>query len=1039
VREFETNCSEMQRCEAGRPSVSLRFRDLWLAAGVAWLLPAIGFAEPPALKFPRIAATPAKAAGKTFEIQAGFRMELLAAEPLVTSPVALEYDEYGRGWVLEMRDYPFTDKETDKPFADKSADLPLGRIRVLRDTNGDGVFDKSTVFAEDISWPTGIAFWKGGVYVAATPDLWYFKDTDGDDRADVREKLYTGFRKFNIQAVINNLRWGLDHKIYGAGGTNGGSIKSVKNEQAPPIPFAANDFRIDPVTTAFETLSGGARFGHSFDDWGNRFLCNIRNPVMHVVLPSHYLARNRAVPFPRPMFDAAASGDTLPVYRSSPSEAWRALRAQRWSGDAEGLAYPRSELVPDGYFTSACGITIYRGTAYPQEYRGQAFLSDVASNLIHRESMTPEGVTFRAERIDEKTEFVRSTDIWFRPVNFVNAPDGTLHVVDMYRETIEHPWSIPEDIKAALDLESGRDRGRLWRLAPPDFKPPQPVNLAAASTAELVAQLENRNAWHRETAHRLLFERQDAAAVDPLRRLFETSREPLARLHALWSLEGLAALTADDLVRGLSDDAAGVREHSVRLSESRLKTDARLLARVLQLADDADARVRFQTAFSLGSVESAEASAALAHIARRDAADEFIRAAVLSSTAGRGAQLLSSLLGDGAFARRTEARSLLRLLAQSVAAGKSADDLKTIAAALLAAPTDENTRAWKIEVIGGLGEGIKQSGRTLAATFATIDPRVNELTGELLKDSVRLAEDAATGVPERVLAIQMLGLGEFGAAKEPLMRCLDSRQPAAVQLAAIRTLAAFPEREVAEKLLAGWRAFSPPVRTEVIEAMLARADRIPLLLDEVEQGRIGVGQVSPVRRALMMRNANPAIRDRAKVLFAPDAPGPRQDVIDEYERQMASLKGDVERGRIAFEKECTTCHRLGGKGYDLGPSLETIRHHAPKQVLTNVLDPSREVSPAYVEYVLLLRDGRTATGIISTETATSVTLRRANDVQEVILRDNIEEMSSSGKSLMPEGLEKKVSPQDLADILAYLLTPVKGQSTTANATPPSPK
>lgn len=995
---------------------------IWSAIVCLVLVLPVSADDGPPLRFPRIPPLEPTQAAKSFEAQSGFRMELIAAEPLVTSPVALEYDEHGQAWVLEMRDYPYTDKTTDKPFADKSADLPLGRVRLLRDLNEDGVFDDSRIFADDISWPTGLACWKGGVFVAATPDIWYFKDTDGDGKADLRQKLFTGFRKFNIQAVINNLKWGLDHRVYGAGGTNGGTITSLTDAQAAAIPLGANDFRIDPVTSRLDVISGGARFGNTFDDWGNRFLCNIRNPVLHVILPAHYLARNRAVPFRKAVFDVADSGDTLPVYRISPPEAWRTLRAQRWSGDAEGLAYPRSELVPDGYFTSASGVTIYRGSAYPETLRGQAFLADVAANLIHREAMTPVGVTFRGQSIDEKTEFVRSTDIWFRPVNFVNAPDGTLHVVDMYRETIEHPWSIPEDIKAALDLESGRDRGRLWRLSPPNFQWQKPKYLATASTLELVAQLENRNAWHRETAHRLIFERQDAAAVEPLRDLLKMSSEPLVRLHAMWSLEGLQALTPGDILAGLNDSATGVREHAVRLAEPRLDADAALRNRVVLLADDESPRVRFQTAFSLGAMARDDATDALRRIARRDAGDEHIRAAVLSSASGRSARLLTALVSDREFAKQEEARTMLHLLAQSAGAGKSTYELKKIARSLLESPTTDETRPWKIEIISGLGEGIKGTGTTLASVFQTVEPRINALTTELLADSAKLAVDPQVAVAVRTQAVQLLGFGVFVAVKEPLLACLDPHQPPALQQAAIRTFAAFPDKAVAEQLLSDWNTFSPSVRTEVIEAMLARADRIPLLLDEVEKGKIGVGQVSPVRRALMMRHTNAAIRDRAKILFAPDAPGPRQAVITEYEAKLPSLKADAMRGQSVFERECATCHRLANKGQDVGPSLETIRHHAVKQVLTNILDPNREVSPQYVEYIVVTKDGRTATGIIRSETATSVTLRRANEGLETILRDNIEEIVGSGKSLMPEGVEKKITPQDMADLLAFLLT-----------------
>ncbi len=268
-------------------------------------------------------------AERTFQTLFGFQMQLLAAEPLVTDPVAIEYDENGLAYVVEMSDYPYTDKNADKPFTEKTSDLPIGKVRILEDVDGDGRFDRSTIFAEDLSWPTGIACWKGGVFVAATPDVWYFQDTDGDRKADVRRKLFTGFRKFNVQAVMNNLKWGLDHRIYGAGSSNGGQVRPADQPDAKPLRLSRNDFRFDPRDEALEILSGGARFGLSFDDWGNRFLCDIRNPVEHVVLPSRYLARNPFLRVPSAIYNAAEAGDTLPVYRASPPEAWRAVRARR--------------------------------------------------------------------------------------------------------------------------------------------------------------------------------------------------------------------------------------------------------------------------------------------------------------------------------------------------------------------------------------------------------------------------------------------------------------------------------------------------------------------------------------------------------------------------------------------------------------------------------------------------------------------------------------------------------------------------------------
>ena len=226
-------------------------------------------------------------------------MDLLAAEPLVTDPVALAYDEDGRAYVAEMNDYPYTDAATHQAWKENTTDVPIGRVRLLVDEDGDGDFDRATVFADGLSWPTGVACYKGGVFVAATPDVWYLKDTDNDGKADVKRKVFTGFRKFNVQAVMNNLQWGLDNRLYGAGGSNGGSVVPGDKPDAEPVVLSRNDFRFDPATEQFELIPGGARFGNAFDDWGNRFVCNIRNPAQHVVIESRYLARNPHVTVPQ--------------------------------------------------------------------------------------------------------------------------------------------------------------------------------------------------------------------------------------------------------------------------------------------------------------------------------------------------------------------------------------------------------------------------------------------------------------------------------------------------------------------------------------------------------------------------------------------------------------------------------------------------------------------------------------------------------------------------------------------------------------------
>src|SRR5438105_3159438 len=483
-------------------------------------------------EIPPLVPTEPAAAAKTFRALDGFRMELVAHEPHVTSPVAAAYDEDGRLYVVEMRDYP------DPP---KPGETPLGRVRLLEDRDGDGFYETSHILAEGLPWPTGIACWDGGVYVTAAPDIWYFKDTNGDGKADIRRKVYTGFVVYNVQALVNGLQWGVDNRIYGVTAGNGGEVRPADRPNAAPVSVRGRDFRFDPATGHFEAISGTAQFGNAFDDWYRRFLSANRLVTGHVVLPAHALARNPFLPVARTVQDCAAEGVDvpLPMYQISPPEPWRIVRTERYH--AEGQKFALSEMVVSGVFTSGTGITIYRGAAYPQRYHGQAFVGNVAGNLVHRRTLEPRGATFTAMRIDDKCEFVASTDNWFRPVNFVNAPDGTLHVLDMYRQVVEHPWSIPDDIKAHLDLESGSDRGRIFRLTPPGFTPPKPPRLGRATTAELVATLENPNSWWRETAQRLLYQRQDRAAGTPLRRLLREGRSPVAGLHGLGTLAGLGA------------------------------------------------------------------------------------------------------------------------------------------------------------------------------------------------------------------------------------------------------------------------------------------------------------------------------------------------------------------------------------------------------------------------------------------------------------------------------------------------------------------
>ena len=976
---------------------------------------------------PHIEPLPPEKAEESFELLNGFRMELLAAEPLVYDPVAMEYDENGLAYVVEMSDYPYTGPEHDVAWQEQTS-LPIGRVRILEDTDGDGKFDKSDIFADKLSWATGVALWKGGIFVAATPDLWYLKDTDGDRKADVRERVFTGFRKFNVQAVMNNLKWGLDHKVYAAGGSNGGSITPGDDPDAKPILFRRNDFSIDPVTNTFEVLTGGARFGNTFDDFGNRFICNIRNPAQHIVLADRYLARNKVLSASLAINDAAVAGDAIEVFRISPPEPWRVLNAQRLASDPSKKS-PRSEMVATGYVTSSSGITIYRGAAYPPEYYGNAFIAEVAGNLVMHYTLEPDGPTFIARRAQEGVEFLASRDNWFRPVNFVNAPDGTLHILDMYRETIEHPWSIPDDIKAHLDLESGRDRGRIYRLAPPSYPEGYDLNrrpqLGSASIDELVSELENPNSWWRETAHRLIFERQDEAAIAPLVTLLQESDSPVARIQALWSLQGLSALTPELVEVALEDESPRVREQAVLVSESFLRTltptsDTTLATGVLDLAQDDDARVRFQLALTLGEVPDEvleeEVLGATKTIAHQDAGNTWTLTALLSSIADSEAYLLSQLLNDHEFISG-QGLELAVQLAEMVGVRNEKASIAAVLGAIDSSSSFDNGQFDPVtaQLLTGLGRGMRQSRANLFDVIAD-DGR----SEKLFAAAEEVVLDDAAAFDNKVAALELLALKPFGEIQSLLEISLNPRQSPELQLATVSVAAGYTNAEVAPLLLSAYPQMTPSVRTEVVEVLLARPERIHALLDAVEQGTVPANEITPIRRGLLTGNRDPEIKARAEKLFAADAPSPRNEVIARYQTTL-KLEGDIQRGETIFRKTCTSCHKLGDEGHDVGFNLATVKHRTPAELLIHILDPNREVSPNFLNYVVLTDDGRTAVGIIAAENASSITLRRGEGKEETILRQNIEEITSSGQSLMPEGLEKDISPQEMADLIVFLL------------------
>ncbi len=958
-----------------------------------------------AKELPRIAPRSPSESMKSFRIHDGFHLEAVAVEPMVTNPVSVCYDAHGRLYVVEMRGYPYPEKN------------PSGRVTRLLDRDGDGQFETRTVFLDGLAWPTGIVPYSGGVFIAVAPEIIYAKDTNGDGVADVRKVMFTGFGTDNVQGLLNGLVWGPDGWIYGASSVNGGTIENRSRPEIKAVSVRGRDFRFKPDGSAFEAISGGGQFGHCFDDWGHRFTCNNSNHIRQIVLPSHYLERNPDLLPPAVILDIAVEGPASAVYRISPAEPWRVVRTRQRAADpVMARRLPRTELFATGFFTSATGITVYRGSAYPEEFRGNAFIGDVGGNLVHRKILEIDGAKYRGSRADLKTEFLASTDNWFRPVNFANTPEGTLLILDMYRETIEHPVSIPEPIKKHLDLTSGRDRGRLYALVHSGAKRRSRQKPGDASADELVKLLADPDGWWRETAQRLLFERQDHSSIAALHAMVQDRPNALGRLHALWTLELLSSLEPGSIELGLADAEPRVREAAVRLAETRLKHEPALLSRTLALADDADPMVRFQVAFSLGEVKhDPRVLEALATIAAKDAASEWTRTAVLSSITGTPLAFLDVMTKRPGFFAGGSAQVWIDELAFLTGCGRKPSDAKEFLERLRLAGA---TSGSLMRALLALGRGQARRGGTFESLIA----------GDLAAPAGRLLSEAAglavskVAVDDRLAAIRLLGLGDPMKARQVLTELLDAREPTAVQLGALQAMTGFLDRSAAGGILNRWEAMSPSVRREAAEVLFSRPAGIEALLVAIESRSLAVSEIDLARLRQLETHANPGFRERARKILASGAVLPvrdRSQVVASYRRAI-EVAGNRMRGGEVFAKVCATCHQAEGRGIDVGPNLATVTGRSPEELLVHILDPNREVAPNFVNYNIATVQGRVISGIITAESASAIVVKRSEGATDVIPREQIEQVKSTGVSLMPEGLEKGLTVQEIADLIEFV-------------------
>ncbi len=923
------------------------------------------------------------------KVRPGFKVELVAAEPLVMDPIDIAWGPDGRLWVVEMADYPLGLDGKGKPG---------GRVRFLEDTNGDGQYDHTSVFVDELPFPTGVMPWRNGVLITAAPALLYAEDTDADGKADVLGAVYTGFGEGNQQHRFNSPRWGLDNWVHLANGDSDGVIRSVRTGEQ--VNIRGRDLRVRPDDGLLDPQTGRAQFGRNRDGWGHWFGGNNSNPMWHYVLEDHYLRRNPHLAAAKSTVMVSEKPGAAPVFPVS-----RTL--------------PRfNDLDKANRFTSACGTMVYRDELLGPALAGNAFICEPVHNLVHREVMKPRGVTFSSKRADDEqtSEFLASSDSWFRPTAVHTGPDGALWVVDMYRLVIEHPQWIPVEWQKRLDLRAGYDRGRIYRVFPEDRKPRPMPRLDRLDTAGLVAALDSPNGWQRDMAQQMLLWKSDEGAVQPLREMARKAQRPLARLHALCTLDGLKGLTVEDVRSAIADPHPGVRRHGLRLAEPLLPKNPELGESLLTLVKDLDPQVQMQLAYSLGAWRDPKSGRVLGELALRHAKDSFLPTAIFSSLHEVNvAEAVAVVLAPGPQAPpENVVEELLRM-----AAAMADDKVLTSVLATLGGTEGNKLAPWQL---AGLS-GILESAAHRPVLRKVLDGAGRETIQRALTQARGAVDAAEAPEAERLIAIRLLAraTNEPGKEVERLATLLGPRSAPELQQAALAALAHLGHETVPPRILAEWNALSPPVRNQALGLLLSRAPWTGELLKALEDGTIPAGQLDATARQRLLEHKDTEIRHRAEKLLGAGSPD-RQKVLKEFEAVLRQ-SGDIDRGRQVFRQRCATCHQLEGVGEVVGPDLTALANKSPEALLEAILDPNRAIEDRYLSYVAATTDGRIFTGLLASETSTSITLKSQDGREQVLLRSRLENFRSTSKSLMPEGFEKDMSVQDLADVIAYTQRP----------------
>lgn len=952
---------------------------------------------------------------KTIQVPEGFRVELVAAEPLIRDPVAFDWDAAGRLWVVEMGGYP---NGVDDGNSDSEPRRTNGRIRVLVDQNGDGQYDSATTFLECDSFPTSICAWRDGVIFTSAPDVIYAVDQDGDLQADRQQVLFTGFAEGNQQHRINGLRMGLDGWLYLANGDSGGSISAIGSIlhgdfSAPQKQKAirGQDVRIQPDTGELEMLSGQTQCVRSRDDFGNWLGNNNSNPIWHYLIEDRYLKRNPHARGIQTRAQVAEVPGAAPVYPISST-------LSRFND------FDRANR-----FTSACSTSVYRDSRFGDDLYGDAFICEPVHNLVSRLDLSRSAESFTGKRVsgERQSEFLASTDNWFRPVMVRTGPDGCIYVADMYRCVIEHPQWIPAEYQRKLNLRSGDQQGRIYRIVPnadPVVTHPKEEWLTTESRKDpktLVDRLESSNGWWRDTAQRLLLHSSHTPESSQLIQNLLHHDLPSVRTQAMHTLALLSPeqqKIQQDLIQAISDENPEVRRQAIRLLEPSIQASPTLIIpQLTNLAADPDISVRHQLALSLGETQHPIIAGPLAVLIRNNQTHQSVVDAAITSLSQPTVQAVVSELSMKSEELRTS--TVIRLLAQATAFG-STDALDQLGAPMIRqashqSSTDALSNAhWSDATL--LLESVHQrpDHQSDSRWQAELDS-AGTAAQNLVRSTQSSSKARSAAMKFLVAYFKRIPSDDAASLLTDILRPATASE---ILVDAAPLMAA--NRSSSDIGFSKWKSLTPTVRDAFCEALLQQKEGPTWLLHNIETEIVTANELSAACADQLLHHRNQQIRETARSLLRQTSSTQTIDTINELQRALEELRGNPGRGRGLFQKHCSVCHRLDEIGSSIGADLGAFQDRSTLAMLTAILDPNRAVESRFLSFTAVTHDGLTRTGILTAETSTTVTLVTTGGQRHEIARADLEELVCTNRSLMPEGLQKNLTAQELADVIAFI-------------------